>query len=241
MSGASATSRRPRSASGSRSRRDRELNPLTGAPLRRRLRRFQAEADRYLASLGGPLPYMQRLRRIEEETAAVREQLAEATNSTGDDPAELASARRALGLRRGQRADRAPQPLVYPIEARLPMDPRSRDFVPVGGRPYRRERLDAAWVLEQLRRLDVDLPSTVAHDPRSRTSTTIDHDHDHDDHDHEDGPRRSRSVEAEREQHPPPALAQIRQYPDVALRMKAHEVTEFDESCSSARRADERR
>jgi hypothetical protein len=37
----------------------------------------------------------------------------------------------------------------YPVEARLAMDPRSRDFVKVGGRPYRREPLDAAWVLER--------------------------------------------------------------------------------------------
>jgi len=29
------------------------------------------------------------------------------------------------------------------------MDPRSRDFVKVGGRHYRREPLDAAWVLER--------------------------------------------------------------------------------------------
>jgi hypothetical protein len=36
----------------------------------------------------------------------------------------------------------------YPIEARLAMDPRSRDFVKVGGRDYRREPLDASWVLE---------------------------------------------------------------------------------------------
>ena len=35
----------------------------------------------------------------------------------------------------------------FPAESRLPMDPRSRDFVPVGGRPYRRDLLDAAWVL----------------------------------------------------------------------------------------------
>ena len=35
----------------------------------------------------------------------------------------------------------------YPIEARLPMDPRSRDFVKVGGRDYRREPLDASWIL----------------------------------------------------------------------------------------------
>ena len=29
------------------------------------------------------------------------------------------------------------------------MDPRSRDFVKVGGRPYRREPLDTAWILER--------------------------------------------------------------------------------------------
>jgi hypothetical protein len=37
----------------------------------------------------------------------------------------------------------------YPVEARLAMDPRSRDFVKVGGRPYRRDPLDATWVLER--------------------------------------------------------------------------------------------
>jgi hypothetical protein len=37
----------------------------------------------------------------------------------------------------------------YPAEARLPMDPRTGDFVLVGGAPYRRRRLDAAWVLER--------------------------------------------------------------------------------------------
>jgi hypothetical protein len=35
----------------------------------------------------------------------------------------------------------------FPIEARLPMDPKTRDFVKVGGRPYRRAPLDASWVL----------------------------------------------------------------------------------------------
>jgi hypothetical protein len=29
------------------------------------------------------------------------------------------------------------------------MDPRSRDFVRVGGRPYRRDPLDTGWVLER--------------------------------------------------------------------------------------------
>ena len=37
----------------------------------------------------------------------------------------------------------------YPIESRLPLDPRSGDYVKRGGRSYRREPLDAAWVLER--------------------------------------------------------------------------------------------
>ena len=60
-----------------------------------------------------------------------------------------------------------------------------------------------------------------------------DHDHDHDDdHDHEvevDDDAREAAEERLREQIRRQALAQIRQYPDVALRMKAKEVTEFDE------------
>jgi hypothetical protein len=127
---------------------DRELNPLTGQPLRRRLRNFQPEADLYLASLGGPLPYMQRLRRIDEETDAVRARLAEAYEHHRDNPAEWRriAARFDFGeindlIERHNR--------WFPVESRLPMDPRSRDFVPVGGRPYRRSLLDTAWILEQ--------------------------------------------------------------------------------------------
>ena len=38
----------------------------------------------------------------------------------------------------------------YPVEARLPMDPRRGDFALVNGRDYRRRRtLDAEWVLER--------------------------------------------------------------------------------------------
>jgi hypothetical protein len=36
----------------------------------------------------------------------------------------------------------------YPLEVDLPMDPRTRDFVPVHGRSYRRMELGAEWVLE---------------------------------------------------------------------------------------------
>jgi peptide deformylase len=52
--------------------------------------------------------------------------------------------------------------------------------------------------------------------------------HDHD-HDHDHGELSEKAKEAERERIRDAALAQIRQYPDVALRMQAHEVTEFDD------------
>jgi hypothetical protein len=36
----------------------------------------------------------------------------------------------------------------YPVEAGLPMDPRTRDYVPVRGASYRRIELCGDWVLE---------------------------------------------------------------------------------------------
>jgi len=127
---------------------DRDLNPLIGQPLRRRIRNFRAEPDNYLASLGGPLPYMRRLRQIEHETEEHEVALAEAYAEHAGDPD---------GWRRvAARWDFTDvNELIekhnrwYPIEARLAMDPRTRDYVKVGGRPYRREPLDAAWVLER--------------------------------------------------------------------------------------------
>jgi hypothetical protein len=127
---------------------DRDVNPLTGGPLRRRVRNFRAEPDSYLASLGGPLPYMRRLRTIEDETEALLARLAAAYAEHQGDPAGWR--RLAEGWDFGEvneLIDRHNR--WYPLEARLPMDPRSRDFVKVAGRPYRRDRLDAAWVLER--------------------------------------------------------------------------------------------
>jgi len=37
----------------------------------------------------------------------------------------------------------------FPAEARLPMDPRTKDFALVNGEPYRRQPLDARWILER--------------------------------------------------------------------------------------------
>ena len=124
---------------------DSELNPLHGRRLRRRLRNFRSDPDNYIASLGGPLPYMQRLRQIDELTRTHLARLGEAYAERRADWPEVA-ARWDFGdvndlIERHNR--------WYPVEARLAMDPRSRDFVKIGGRPYRREPLDAPWVLER--------------------------------------------------------------------------------------------
>jgi len=124
------------------------FNPLAGRRLPRRLRRFRAEADRYLASLGGPLPYMQRLRQIDDAVEAHRSRLAALYAERVGDPDTW--------RRLAERWDFGDvNDLIerhnrwYPVEARLPMDPRTRDYVKVGGRSYRRDPLDAAWILEQ--------------------------------------------------------------------------------------------
>jgi hypothetical protein len=125
---------------------DRELNPLAGKPLRRRLRNFRAEPDNFITSVGGPLPYMQRLRQIEDEVeeqrARLREAYAEAEPGRWRGIAERWDFGEVNDLI--ERHNR-----WYPVEARLAMNPRTRDFVKVGGRDYRREPLDAAWILEQ--------------------------------------------------------------------------------------------
>jgi len=37
----------------------------------------------------------------------------------------------------------------YPVEARLPMDVRRRDYALVNGEPYSRSPLDGSWALER--------------------------------------------------------------------------------------------
>jgi hypothetical protein len=145
---------------------DLEGSPLRGRPLRRRLRNFSHAADRYAVSLAGPPAYSRRLREIEDETAAHEEALRaaweELAQRYADDPNGFARRWRALA---GRWRFHAVNELIerhnlyYPVEARLAMDPRTGDFVPVGGKPYRRTPLDADWMLE---RFPPELPSRVA-------------------------------------------------------------------------------
>jgi hypothetical protein len=130
-------------------------SPLAGKPIRRRLRNFRPGADAALRALGGPLAWMRRLRAIELLIAEHEARLQVAWDElrgAHPDEREFADAWRTLSARWSfadvnDVIDRHNR--YYPIETRLPMNPRTGDFVPVNGRPYTREPLDAAWILER--------------------------------------------------------------------------------------------
>jgi hypothetical protein len=128
---------------------------VTGQPLSRRARQTRRTVEAYLKA--GVIPrYMQRLKEIEREKRDHRARLERAyrvlREACGDDAAEFARrwVDRAAAWdfwwvnRLIDRHNRN-----YPIEANLPMDPRTGDFVLVGGEPYRKEPLDGNWILER--------------------------------------------------------------------------------------------
>ena len=131
---------------------DLESSPLRGEALPLRLRNFRPSADSYLTSLGGPLPYMQRLREIERLTAAHESALADEHGRLLRSGGDLVAAWRATA--HAWRFDEVNDLIDrhnrwYPVEARLPMDPKRGDFALVNGRDYRIRPLDASWVLER--------------------------------------------------------------------------------------------
>jgi hypothetical protein len=132
---------------------DLESNPVRGKPLRQRLRNFRPDPDSGVRALGGPAAWMRRLQAIEDAVEQHERRLGEAWTAlaeTVDDPAEFAATWRELAeswsfaevndlIERHNRN--------FPAEARLAMDPRTRDFVRINGRSYLREPLDARWIL----------------------------------------------------------------------------------------------
>jgi len=113
-------------------------------------------AEAYLAATRGPLPYMLRLREIEQRTAAHEEALASAWRLLAEecdgDSARFrrrwrAAAKRVVFHEVNDLIERHNR--WYPVESRLPMDPRRGDYVLVNGLDYTLPLLDAEWVLER--------------------------------------------------------------------------------------------
>ena len=132
---------------------DLESSPVRGTPLRQRLRNFRPDPASGVRALGGPTAWMRRLRAIEDGVEQHERQLREAWRTLAaeqEDPAAFAAAWRELAVNWSfaqvneliERHNRN-----FPAEARLAMDPRTRDFVRVNGRSYLREPLDERWVL----------------------------------------------------------------------------------------------
>jgi hypothetical protein len=135
---------------------DLQESPLAGRPLRRRLRNFRPDASAQLTAIGGPLAWMRRLLKIElaleQHEARLREAQDELRAAYGADTARYVRAWQTLAeawdfgdvndlIDRHNRH--------FPAESRLPMNPRTGDFVLINGRPYTREPVGPAWIHER--------------------------------------------------------------------------------------------
>jgi hypothetical protein len=131
--------------------------PLRGSPLPVRARHTRPTVEAYVVATRGPLPYMLRLREIEQRIEAHEAELRGewlALAAAHDDVAGPAFAdswrARAAAVIFDEVNDLVERHnLWYPVEASLPMDPRTGDYALVNGRSYRLTPLDAAWILER--------------------------------------------------------------------------------------------
>ena len=126
-----------------------------GKPLSHRAATTQRTVEAYLKSGVRPR-WMERVVEIDQGIAAHKRRLERAWRALrrecGGDRA--AFARRWTERAHSWRFDELNELIEqhnewYPVERRLPMNPRTGDYVPVGGRSYRRPVLGPEWVLEQ--------------------------------------------------------------------------------------------
>jgi hypothetical protein len=124
-----------------------------GKPLSRRQRQTRRTVEQYLRA-GVTPAYMRRLKDIERELARHRRRLDRShrhLSETVQDPDAFAEQWRALAH---EWNFEAVNDLIrqhnewYPVERNLPLDPRTRDYVKIRGRSYRRSELGPEWVLE---------------------------------------------------------------------------------------------
>ena len=134
-------------------KRDLDATTGLGKPISSRARLSQRSVEAYLKAGVRPR-WMERIAEIDNSIAHQRRRLARAQRAIreecGDDAALFAERWTAFAHRCrfdelneliGQHND------WYPIERDLPMDLRTRDYVLINGRSYRREPLSAEWVL----------------------------------------------------------------------------------------------
>jgi hypothetical protein len=124
-----------------------------GKPLSRRARQRQRTIEGAIGAAFMPR-YMERLREIEDELALLRFRLARerdriARECDGDEAAFVRRWRETVAVWRFDDLNELIEMHNewYPVEADLPVDPRTGDYVTVGGREFRRPPVTADWVL----------------------------------------------------------------------------------------------
>jgi hypothetical protein len=126
-----------------------------GRPFSSRTRETRRSLEEYLRAGVRPR-WMERLIEIDRGTKREQRALAAAYDALreacGDDRAAFASRWRATA--RAWRFDELNELIRthnewYPVERDLPMDLRTRDYVLINGRSYRRRELGPDWVLDQ--------------------------------------------------------------------------------------------
>jgi hypothetical protein len=144
-----------RSAAEKLVRKDLDESTGIGKPISSRARMSQRTVEAYLKA-GVKPRWMERITEIDHSIAAQRQRLARSYRALreecGSDRALFAERWRAFAHR--CRFDDLNELIRqhnewYPIERDLPMDLRTRDYVLINGRSYRRTPLSAQWVLEQ--------------------------------------------------------------------------------------------
>jgi hypothetical protein len=125
-----------------------------GKPLSRRARQTQRSVEAYLQAGVRPR-WMERLGEIDHGIATQTRRLERAYNALREEHRgdRDAFARRWRDLARSWSFDELNELIRqhnewFPIERQLPVDPRTRDYVLVGGKPYRRAELGPEWILE---------------------------------------------------------------------------------------------
>ena len=136
-------------------KRDLDASTGLGKPISSRARMAQRSVEAYLKAGVRPR-WMERIAEIDHSIAAQRRRLGRSyrllREECGEDAALFAERWRAFVAR--CRFDELNELIAqhnawYPIERDLPMDLRTRDYVLINGRSYRREPLSPEWVLEQ--------------------------------------------------------------------------------------------
>lgn len=133
----------------------RDIADQTGRRLSNDALRYERSVDSYLRAGIRPR-WMERLMEIDRATKRARRELAalheELREIYGDDTGRFAQRWREVA--RSWDFDEVNELIRvhnewYPVERDLPINPRTGEPVLITGRSYRRDELDAAWVLSQ--------------------------------------------------------------------------------------------